>query len=149
MRISDWSSDVCSSDLLDGLFAPTPDPGRVAFLRAQPFAHRGLHGNGVVENSRTAFDAAIRVGHGMECDVQVSSDGVPFVFHDDTLDRLTAEQGPVRSRSADMLDRVLLKGTEESPPRLRSEARRVGKECVRPCRSRWPQKHKKKKKLKK
>src|SRR3546814_1890872 len=45
---------------LDGLFAPTPDPGRVAFLRAQPFAHRGLHGNGVVENSRTAFDAAIR-----------------------------------------------------------------------------------------
>src|SRR3546814_16490342 len=56
---------------LDGLFAPTPDPGRVAFLRAQPFAHRGLHGNGVVENSRTAFAAAIRAGHGMECDVQV------------------------------------------------------------------------------
>src|SRR3546814_6382538 len=41
---------------LDGLFAPTPDPGRVAFMRAQPFAHRGLHGNGVVENSRTALD---------------------------------------------------------------------------------------------
>src|SRR3546814_2010662 len=126
MRISDWSSDVCSSDLLDGLFAPTPDPGRVAFLRAQPFAHRGLHGNGVVENSRTAFDAAIRVGHGMECDVQVSSDGVPFVFHDDTLDRLTAEQGPVRSRSADMLDRVLLKGTEESPPRLSMLLEQIG-----------------------
>lgn len=111
---------------LDGLFAPTPDPGRVAFLRAQPFAHRGLHGNGVVENSRTAFDAAIRAGHGMECDVQVSSDGVPFVFHDDTLDRLTAEQGPVRSRSADMLDRVLLKGTEESPPRLSTLLEQIG-----------------------
>src|SRR3546814_2894685 len=62
----------------------------------------------------------------MECDVQVSSDGVPFVFHDDTLDRLTAEQGPVRSRSADMLDRVLLKGTEESPPRLSTLLEQIG-----------------------
>src|SRR3546814_4428882 len=62
----------------------------------------------------------------MECDVQVSSDGGPFVFHDDTLDRLTAEQGPVRSRSADMLDRVLLKGTEESPPRLSTLLEQIG-----------------------
>src|SRR3546814_2732554 len=62
----------------------------------------------------------------MECDVQVSSDGVPFVFHDDTLDRLTAEQGPVRSSSADMLDRVLLKGTEESPPRLSTLLEQIG-----------------------
>src|SRR3546814_18227748 len=54
---------------LAGLFAPTPDPGRAAFLRAQPFAHRGLPGPWVVENSRTDFDADIRVGHGMECDV--------------------------------------------------------------------------------
>src|SRR3546814_14470399 len=68
----------------------------------------------------------------MECDVQVSSDGVPFVFHDDTLDRLTAEQGPVRSRSADMLDRVLLKGTEESPPRLSTLLEQIGGGAPRP-----------------
>src|SRR3546814_10911221 len=98
---------------LGGLFAPTPDPGRVAFLGAQPFAHRGLHGNGVVENSRPAFDAAIRTGHGMACDVTMSSDGVPFVFHDDTLDTPTAESGPVRSSSADKLDRFMFTGTVE------------------------------------
>src|SRR3546814_18034804 len=37
MRISDWSSDVCSSDLLDwalGLIAGKPGPARAAALEA-------------------------------------------------------------------------------------------------------------------
>src|SRR3546814_1126968 len=54
-----------------------------------------------------------------------SSDLCPSEL-DDTLGRLTAEQGPVRSRSADMLDRVLLKGTEESPPRLSTLLEQIG-----------------------
>src|SRR3546814_19356955 len=37
------------------------------------------------------------------------------------------------------------KTVEHSPPRLRSEERRVGKECVRTCRSRWWPYHKKNK----
>src|SRR3546814_17060605 len=65
---------------IDGLFAPTHDPGRVDFLRAQPFAHRGLHGNGVVENRRTAFVAATLSGYGTEWVVMVSMGGVPLVF---------------------------------------------------------------------
>ena len=111
---------------LDALFATTPDPARVAFLYEQPFAHRGLHGLGFVENSRAAFDAALAAGHGIECDVQESADGVPFVIHDDELDRLTGERGPISAQMAAVLDRVLLKGTDEPLPRLTEILGRIG-----------------------
>lgn len=106
------------SALLDGLIAPAPAPKRVAFLRTQPFAHRGLHGRGIVENSRAAFAAAIALGHGIECDVQSASGGEAFVFHDDRLDRLTAETGPVADLTATSLDALRLSGTWETIPRL-------------------------------
>lgn len=74
--------------------APRPDFDR-------PIAHRGLHDRaaGVIENSRTAFERAIARGFPIECDVQLSSDGVPIVFHDDALERLTGAEGFVRDRS--------------------------------------------------
>ena len=46
------------------------------------YAHRGLHGNGVPENSLAAFSAAADAGYGIELDVQLSRDGVVMVFHD-------------------------------------------------------------------
>lgn len=98
--------------------SPSAPAERVAFLRAQPFAHRGLHGRGIVENSRAAFRAAIKAGHGIECDVQPASDGTAFVFHDHDLDRLTAAKGPVAARAAAALDSIRLRGTRESLPRL-------------------------------
>ena len=65
-------------------------------LFERPIAHRGLHDRaaGVIENSRSAFEAAIAHDYAIECDVQLSSDGVPFIFHDDDFDRLTAAKGP-------------------------------------------------------
>lgn len=62
---------------------------------ARPIAHRGLHdiAKGVVENSFSAFEAAIADGYAIECDVQLSSDGVPYIFHDDELERLTGKKG--------------------------------------------------------
>jgi glycerophosphoryl diester phosphodiesterase len=107
--------------LLDRLIAPAPAPKRVAFLSRQPFAHRGLHGagpGGAVENSRAAFRAAIARGHGIECDVQVSRDGEAFVFHDESLERLTGETGVLAERTAPALDRIVLRGTVEPLPRL-------------------------------
>ena len=62
-------------------------------LIAKPFAHRGLHGPGRVENSRAAFEAAIAAGHGIELDVQASADGQAIVFHDYELERLTEGRG--------------------------------------------------------
>ncbi len=63
----------------------------LAWLTAQPIAHRGLHepSKGVIENTPSAFSAAIESGYGIECDVQITRDGEAVVHHDDTLGRLT------------------------------------------------------------
>lgn len=75
-------------------------PPRPLFDR--PIAHRGLHdrSQGVVENSRSAFELAIERGFAIECDIQLSRDGVPVVFHDDDLERLTGRKGPIGSLTA-------------------------------------------------
>lgn len=54
------------------------------------YAHRGLHDlkKGIPENSMKAFRLAVEKGYGIELDVQLSADGVPVVFHDDTLTRV-------------------------------------------------------------
>src|SRR3546814_16457129 len=90
MRISDWSSDVCSSDLAD------PGARRAqAGTEARPCAAR--------ERDR-------------QPDVASGTPGA------------TAARG------------------RGGPPfRARSEERRVGKECVSTCRSRWSHNHSKKK----
>ncbi|MEO8722238.1 MAG: glycerophosphodiester phosphodiesterase family protein [Sphingobium sp.] len=104
---------------LDSIFAPAPDAARVAFLRSHGFAHRGLHSAaGSQENSLRAFAMAIAGGHGMECDVQLSRDDVPFVFHDADLDRLTSEHGPIANRTAAQLDQVMLRREVAPIPRL-------------------------------
>jgi glycerophosphoryl diester phosphodiesterase len=72
----------------------------------------------VPENSRAAFAAAIRAGHGIECDVQVSRDGEAFVFHDDRLDRLTGERGAIGERTSAALATITLSGCDERLPRL-------------------------------
>lgn len=107
------------SSRLDALFAPAPSPERVAFLKGQPYAHRGLHGNDILENSPAAFDAAIRQGHGIECDVQAAEDGRAFVFHDFELDRLTDQSGLLARMRAEDIDRVQLKDGHGKIPRLR------------------------------
>ena len=87
------------------------------FLQS-PLAHRALHGPGRPENSRAAVRAAIAAGYGIEIDVQPSADGVPMVFHDYALDRLTGETGAIRTRAAAALERVPLTGGAEGIPRL-------------------------------
>lgn len=105
--------------LLDRWRSPPPDPRKVGWLGGHDYAHRGLHGAGVPENSRAAFAAALAQGHGIELDVRRSSDGQPVVFHDETLDRLTGESGPVARRSAAQLGQVVLSGSADTIPTLR------------------------------
>jgi glycerophosphoryl diester phosphodiesterase len=101
---------------LDGLFAPAPDEARVEWLRKAEYAHRGVHGGDVVENSPTAFAGAIARGMGIECDVQETRDGRAMVFHDWELDRLTGERGPVAAREAQEIERIPLgKGSDTIP----------------------------------
>ncbi len=75
---------------------------------AQPIAHRGLHNDhvGVLENTLSAFQRAMEKGYGVETDLQESADGVPMVFHDATLDRLTEGMGRVSAFSATELKRI-------------------------------------------
>jgi glycerophosphoryl diester phosphodiesterase len=58
-------------------------------------------------------------GMGIECDVQRSRDGHAMVFHDATLERLTAEQGRVAERSAEELGKITLTGGTDAIPTLR------------------------------
>lgn len=103
---------------LDDLITPAPVPARVAFLRERPFAHRGLHGPGVVENSRAAFSAAIAGGFGIELDVQASREGEAFVFHDAQFDRLADATGALSATRGVDIEKIRLKGTDETIPRL-------------------------------
>ncbi len=91
-----------------------------SWLTARPIAHRGLHdkARGVIENSPAAALAAIAGRYAIECDVQLSSDGEALVFHDFTLDRLTAEKGSVRSRKAAELQAIALTGSSDRIPTL-------------------------------
>lgn len=93
-------------------------------LGAVPFAHRGLHGGGLVENSGGAIAAALAAGYGVELDVQLSADGDAMVFHDYELDRLTGERGPVLRRTAAELAAIRYSAADEAMPRL-SEALRA------------------------
>ena len=135
------------SRLIDDALAPAPRPERVAWLAERPFAHRGLHGEGRAENSRSAFAAAIAAGHGIELDVRLSLDGFAVVFHDADLDRLTNERGPVALRTAAQLSRIRLRGSSDTietlsdvvasrPPdvplliEIKASGRRVGRLCL-------------------
>src|SRR3546814_14616991 len=107
MRISDWSSDVCSSDL-DGTFpnheANPIEPANLVDLQARVLAE--------------------------QADIGLAFDG--------DADRcfLVDERGELVSPST-------LTGLIASRElaRERSEERRVGKECVSTCRSRWCAEH--------
>ena len=104
---------------IDAWLAPPPKQRKVSWLASTGYAHRGLHGAGVPENSPSAFARAIDRGLGIECDIQRSNDGVPIVFHDWELDRLTAEKGPLARRSSGQLAAIRLLGSEDTIPLLR------------------------------
>jgi len=85
------------------------------WLTARPIAHRGLHdaARGVIENTTSAFDAAIAGTYGIETDVQASRDGEAMVHHDDVLGRLTDGSGPLVALTAAELGRVPYRATAD------------------------------------
>jgi glycerophosphoryl diester phosphodiesterase len=85
------------------------------WLTTRPIAHRGLHdaAGGVIENTASAFRAAIAGGYGIECDLQISADGEAMVHHDDVLGRLTDGSGRLDAMTALALQRVPFKATAD------------------------------------
>src|SRR3546814_15559664 len=97
MRISDWSSDVCSSDLDPGFLRHCGDRRDVLHFEAQR--------TGGFEKDHTGLRRYHR------------ADGFGIV-------------GGIEVARGDAVAR-------ERAGKERSEERRVGKECVSTCRSRW------------
>jgi glycerophosphoryl diester phosphodiesterase len=69
-------------------------------------AHRGA-GKLAPENTLAAFRLGASHGYtAFECDVKLSADGVPFLLHDDRLERTTSGQGVAGERTWSELGRL-------------------------------------------
>ena len=108
------------------LIAPRARKKEIApFLR--PYAHRGLWGGDLPENSLGAFRAAAEAGFAIELDIQLSRDNEVMVFHDYTLDRVCTRPGKVCEFSAAELGKMPLSGVEsECIPTLREVLDAIG-----------------------
>jgi glycerophosphoryl diester phosphodiesterase len=89
------------------------------------YAHRGLHGGAASpENSLPAFAAALEAGAGVECDLRLTADDQPLVFHDADARRLCGDPAIIgRSTVADLRH---LRVGEQPVPHLADMLRLVG-----------------------
>ena len=83
------------------------------------YAHRGLHRNGVPENSMEAFRLAKSKGYGAELDVHLMADGNLAVIHDSNLKRTTNREGRIEDLTCEQLGNYHLDGTSQTIPLLR------------------------------
>lgn len=88
------------------------------WLTQWEYAHRGLHGDRVPENSLQGARLAIEVGLGIECDIQRSRDDQPIVFHDWELSRLIGVQDDVADLDSSDLQRLHYRDSIEHPATL-------------------------------
>ena len=96
----------------------TGHPGLKA-LRGWSYAHRGLHSEGIPENSMAAFRAALDHGFGIEFDLHLLKDGNLAVIHDSLLKRTTGAEGRIEDLSTEDLKNYHLEGTSETIPTFR------------------------------
>ena len=89
-----------------------------SWLVDQPIAHRGLHDKVSPENSISAFEKAIEAGYPIELDVQLIADGTVVVFHDNSLSRLTDNDGYLKFLNKEDLKLLTLKDSKEKIPTL-------------------------------
>lgn len=90
------------------------------WLTARPIAHRGLHdGVSAIENTASAFKAAIDGGYAIETDVQLTADGEAMVHHDFALGRLTLGSRLLAAMTAAGLKEVPFKATADRMMTLR------------------------------
>ncbi len=86
------------------------------WLFNKPIAHRGLWGGKIVENSLTAYKNAVKKGYPIEIDVFVTADGRLVSFHDDSLMRMTGENGLIYNKTLAELKSLRLNSTLEQIP---------------------------------
>ena len=103
------------------LIAPSGRRKKTAefFAGQSKYAHRGLHGGDVPENSLAAFDLACKAGYGIELDVHITADGKLVVFHDDTLLRMCGVDEKTESKTLEELKSLTLAESGEHIPSFR------------------------------
>ncbi len=111
---------LCAAAALLGLFTLSV-MGRsghkgLEALRGWAYAHRGLHGKGVPENSMAAFRAALDAGYGIELDIHLMKDGSLAVIHDASLKRTAGADIRIEDLTAADLENYRLEGTNEKIP---------------------------------
>src|SRR3546814_1801062 len=121
MRISDWSSDVCSSDL-DGSI-PVDEHGH---LVDRAVADR---------ISAAAKQSGMALVRRFEEKRQSKAPPLPYILRE-LLSDAGKRIGLTAKKMQDVVQKVYDHGMI-TYPRTRTEERRVGKECVSKCRSRW------------
>ena len=87
-----------------------------SWLVETPIAHRGLHDKVSPENSLSAFSKAIEKGYAIELDVQLLSDDTVVVFHDESLSRMTGNDGYIKFLNKEDLKVLKLAGSKEHIP---------------------------------
>ena len=85
-------------------------------LKGWYYAHRGLHSEGVPENSIAAFLAARDAGYGVELDVHLMRDGNLAVIHDHSLKRTAGVDIQIEHLTSEELHNYHLEGTQERIP---------------------------------
>ena len=93
-------------------------PG-LARLQGWNYAHRGLHSEGVPENSMAAFRTALEKGYGIELDIHLLQDGNLAVIHDHSLLRTAGADIQIESLTTADLENYRLEGTGETIPTFR------------------------------
>lgn len=97
------------------LMGRSKHPG-MADLRGHAYAHRGLHGKGIPENSMAAFKAALDGGYGIELDIHLIKDGNLAVLHDSSLKRTAGADVKITELTTAQLSDYTLEGTSETIP---------------------------------
>ena len=88
-------------------------------LRQWKYAHRGLHGDGIPENSMAAFRLALENGYGMELDVHLLADGNLAVIHDASLKRTAGVDIRIEDLTTEQLPEYRLEGSYQMIPTFR------------------------------
>lgn len=110
---------ICILLILLLLWAIKPGKRRdTSRFEKRVYAHRGLYDNdgGIPENSLAAFRRARVHRYGVELDVQLTKDGQPVIFHDDTLNRMCGVDGHVYDFTYVQLRQFRLLGSAERIP---------------------------------
>ena len=90
-----------------------------SWLVTKYIAHRGLHNDTIPENSLAALQNAIDHDYAIEIDLHPLEDGTPVLFHDETLNRLTGEDGYIKKvENVESLKKLKLLNTQETIPTL-------------------------------